>query len=143
MWIIVDKGEVFEGTLEQFQDCFFSNANQELIQEWADKEGWSVIFINETPSSYRCKYCKDTGMVTLFSFSKPCLDCPPSFEFPEFDEVVDIIEYGKRIPAECTDCGWIVEVLPGTFGYDSLMDENCYRAKCAGCGLGGRTFTRI
>jgi hypothetical protein len=26
---------MFEGTLDQFKDCFFSNATEELIQEFA------------------------------------------------------------------------------------------------------------
>ncbi len=30
----IDDGITFEGTLEQFQDCFFSNADHELIVNW-------------------------------------------------------------------------------------------------------------
>lgn len=88
---------------------------------------------------FKCKECKDTGVIVLFSSSKPCLDCPP----PEFDETIDITEYEKRIRAECPDCGLIVDVLPGTFGYDSLMDKSYCLAKCGGCGLGGRIFIRV
>lgn len=89
---------------------------------------------------FKCESCKDTGMVTLFSFSKPCLDCPPP-EYPEYDELVEIIESNREeILAKCNDCGWVVSVLPGTFGYDDLIDNRDFRAKCGGCGQGGRIF---
>lgn len=35
----IDEGYVFEGTLEQFQDCFFSNATEELIEQWCADQG--------------------------------------------------------------------------------------------------------
>lgn len=101
---------------------------------------------------FKCNSCKDTGTIPLFSSSKPCLDCPPP-PYPEFDEVVDIIEHNKKVEALygklkdikviCTDCGYMIAVFPGTFGYDHLMDKNCFRGKCPGCGLGDRIFTRI
>jgi len=28
-WIVVENGDMFEGTREQFMDCFFSNATDE------------------------------------------------------------------------------------------------------------------
>ena len=33
LWIIVDG--MFEGTIYQFRDCFFSNATPDLIFDWA------------------------------------------------------------------------------------------------------------
>ena len=30
-WIIVENGDIFEGTREQFMDCFFSNGDDEEI----------------------------------------------------------------------------------------------------------------
>ena len=41
MIFIIDNGDVFYGTLEQFQDCFFSNATPELIQDWCRENGYS------------------------------------------------------------------------------------------------------
>jgi hypothetical protein len=81
---------------------------------------------------FKCKSCKDTGMVTLLSFSKPCLDCPSPFS-PSLPD--------KEIWAECNSCGEKVRVPPETWGYELLRDEGCCRAKCT-CGS-GRTFTRI
>lgn len=34
-WIIVENGDLFEGTREQFIDNFFSNADDEEIKDWA------------------------------------------------------------------------------------------------------------
>ena len=44
--IIIDSGATFEGTLEQFEDCFFSNAKYESIKEWCDKNK-SILEIKE------------------------------------------------------------------------------------------------
>ena len=32
--IIVEKGDIFEGTRDQFRDCFFDNANDAEIKDW-------------------------------------------------------------------------------------------------------------
>jgi hypothetical protein len=40
-WITISDGEVFEGTPEQFSDCFFSNVSVGSIQGWAEKESLS------------------------------------------------------------------------------------------------------
>lgn len=134
MWIIVDNGRVFEGTLEQFQGLIFSNANRETIQEWASKDGHEVIFVDEPRKTHKCKYCDDTGMVTLFSFSKPCLDCPPlSSQVSLPDEVVW---------AKCHGCKERVCVSPETWGYELLRDRGYCLARCDRCD-GGRTFVRI
>jgi hypothetical protein len=37
----IEGGEVFEGTLEQFKDCFFSNADDESIKAWAEEHRWT------------------------------------------------------------------------------------------------------
>jgi len=36
---VIDDGETFEGTLEQFQNCFFSNADEEMIKYWCEHNG--------------------------------------------------------------------------------------------------------
>jgi len=46
MWIVIENGEVFEGTTEQFRDCFFSNADIDSIRKFCESHGWSVR-INE------------------------------------------------------------------------------------------------
>lgn len=42
--IIVEGGDVFIGTREQFQDCFFTNISRESVQDWAKSNGWTVEF---------------------------------------------------------------------------------------------------
>ena len=44
LWIIVDDGVLFDGSLEQFKDNFFSNATRETIQDWADDNEYTVEF---------------------------------------------------------------------------------------------------
>ena len=44
-WIIIDDGDTFEGTPEQFEDCFFSNADNETIMDWAEKMNSSCIIL--------------------------------------------------------------------------------------------------
>ena len=39
--IIIENGDVFEGNLEQFKNCFFDNANAHTIKMWCDKWGYS------------------------------------------------------------------------------------------------------
>ena len=47
-WIIVQNGDVFEGTLEQFQDCFFSNADEDVVFDWAEKMDYNCTVIDVT-----------------------------------------------------------------------------------------------
>jgi len=49
--ILVENGDMFDGTREQFMDCFFTNANDEEITDWCNDNGWllsidGVIIIN-------------------------------------------------------------------------------------------------
>ena len=46
--IIIDGGETFEGTLEQFKDSFFDNADVENIEAWCRRElsTYEIIFSN-------------------------------------------------------------------------------------------------
>lgn len=44
IWIIVDDGNVFEGTLEQFQECFFTNSDPETVITWATEHGWKATW---------------------------------------------------------------------------------------------------
>jgi hypothetical protein len=43
--ILIDNGEVFDGTLEQFRDCFYSNATLENIPDWCRDNGHTYEFI--------------------------------------------------------------------------------------------------
>ena len=40
--IIVENGDMFDGTREQFMDCFFSNADNEEIKDWCMQHGWKL-----------------------------------------------------------------------------------------------------
>lgn len=37
----IDNGDTFEGTLDQFCDCFFSNADEETISAWCADNGFN------------------------------------------------------------------------------------------------------
>lgn len=39
--IIIDNGDVFEGTKDQFADCFFSNVTYSNIKKWCKQNGFS------------------------------------------------------------------------------------------------------
>lgn len=35
---VIDGGDMFEGTLDQFKDCFFPNATDRLIRSWCREQ---------------------------------------------------------------------------------------------------------
>lgn len=41
--IIVDNGDIFHGTREQFMNCFFSNANDDEIESWCISYNWNLV----------------------------------------------------------------------------------------------------
>ncbi len=45
--IIIDSGEMFEGTVDQFKDCFFSNASERVIKEWYEDNGYKFEIIKQ------------------------------------------------------------------------------------------------
>lgn len=49
--IMVEGGEVFLGTLEQFEENFFANADPAAIIAWADDHKWNVRFFDTDPAS--------------------------------------------------------------------------------------------
>ncbi len=40
-------GEIFDGTIENFAECYFSNADYFNIVDFCMLEGWQVTFIPE------------------------------------------------------------------------------------------------
>jgi len=46
--ILVEEGEMFDGTREQFADCFFSNADDKQITDWCFDNGWSLKINGKT-----------------------------------------------------------------------------------------------
>lgn len=64
---IIDDGEIFDGTLEQFKDCFFDNADDASIENWCDEQGYKLeiedpntIIILEDPH-------EETGPIAAFT----------------------------------------------------------------------------
>ena len=47
MIIKIDDGLTFEGDLQMFKNCFFSNATKGLIKEWCGKNNMTVEFFEE------------------------------------------------------------------------------------------------
>ncbi len=44
--IVTDKndGDIFEGTVEQFRNCFFENADMETVVDWAEEHDYEVVY---------------------------------------------------------------------------------------------------
>jgi hypothetical protein len=49
LWITIDDGETFEGTIMDFRNCFFDNASKETIQQWCDDNKMRVVFTFRNP----------------------------------------------------------------------------------------------
>lgn len=45
LWYVIDGGNLFEGSVDHFRDCFFDNANEELIADWCRDEGVTLQVI--------------------------------------------------------------------------------------------------
>ena len=45
--IKIEHGEVFEGSVMQFRDCFFDNVTRWGVEDWAKKHGWHCEIIGE------------------------------------------------------------------------------------------------
>ena len=43
--IIVDRGEMFWGQVEHFENCFFDNCDEETITDWCAENGWSLNIV--------------------------------------------------------------------------------------------------
>ena len=46
--ILVENGDVFEGSRGQFTDCFFTNADDEEIKDWCFDNGWKLEIDGKT-----------------------------------------------------------------------------------------------
>ena len=40
--ILVENGDMFDGTRDMFRDCFFDNADDNQIKGWCEENGWSL-----------------------------------------------------------------------------------------------------
>jgi len=40
--ILVENGDMFDGTRDMFEDCFFTNSNNNEIKDWCECNGWSL-----------------------------------------------------------------------------------------------------
>lgn len=40
--ILVDNGDMFDGTRDQFRDCFFDNADNFQIIDWCESNNFSL-----------------------------------------------------------------------------------------------------
>lgn len=46
--IIIENGDIFSGTREQFMVCFFTNADDEEISDWCFDNGYKLIIDGKT-----------------------------------------------------------------------------------------------
>ena len=49
----IDNGEIFEGTVDQFKDCFFSNSSEKNVRTWCEQQGYKFEIYDLV-----CEYCK-------------------------------------------------------------------------------------
>lgn len=47
MWIVIDDGDTFEGTMEQFLDCFGGPATKERVYAFGKEVGTTNIRITD------------------------------------------------------------------------------------------------
>jgi len=46
-YYVIDDGDIFDGTIEQFKDCFFSNADEETVSNWCKQEGFTLEVVTK------------------------------------------------------------------------------------------------
>jgi hypothetical protein len=63
--IVIDDGEVFEGTKAQFADCFFSNVTYENIKEWCKESGFKFKLRKYDDTIIAEHQCKNIKSVIL------------------------------------------------------------------------------
>jgi len=44
LWIVIENGDVFEGTVRQFEECFFAEPTVVAITEWCGNHGRDARF---------------------------------------------------------------------------------------------------
>ena len=49
---IVERGNLFYGTAEQWKDVFFSNVSDEAVEQFCRDKGWSLHMIEEEPIDF-------------------------------------------------------------------------------------------
>jgi len=45
--ILIEDGDMFDGTRDMFRDCFFDNATDEQIESWCRQNDWNLIINGE------------------------------------------------------------------------------------------------
>jgi hypothetical protein len=53
-WVIVEGGDVFEGTPSNLLECFVEVGafSKEATRAWAESNGWTVEFRDEIPAEF-------------------------------------------------------------------------------------------
>jgi len=46
--VSVDNGEIFEGTRDEFANCFFDNSTNEQIADWCYSNDWKLVINGKT-----------------------------------------------------------------------------------------------
>lgn len=94
IWIKINNGELFEGTIDQFKDNFFSNATVESILEWAHQNQYIAKISNYYPFG-RPPYDSNYGDDVMCQCGHPY--------YRHFDT------YDKMSAVGCKYCGWECE----------------------------------
>ncbi len=50
--IIINDGNVFQGTVDMFRDCFFDNAYPNVIEDWCESQNMKCEIIYKKDEKY-------------------------------------------------------------------------------------------
>lgn len=107
-WIVVNAGDIFEGTPNQFRDCFFPNCNRKTINDWCSKNSYTVEFLNYLPKKAQI----DTRSPPRKVLDERIAD-EPRLPVPKVDKTKPqkieqkIAKTGDKPKKTCPDCGGI------------------------------------
>ena len=99
----INNGEMFEGTRDQFEDCYFSNANDYTIKRWCIKNNLDLkILVNGIEQIERPKVLEDIDTQSIIDTCENYLnDVENGYESKDFKEYifedVMIAVYGKDV----------------------------------------------
>jgi hypothetical protein len=66
--VLIEGGAVFDGTLDQLDDCFYLGRSEATISGWANRHGWSAAFEYETPMNIQFYYPTKSSFVERIAY---------------------------------------------------------------------------
>lgn len=102
---VINGGSIFEGTREQFADCFFSNADYDLISEWCQENGFKLeMKMEKGPRHLNVKAGVDSNDL-------PMMDEEMSNRMEEIFGIVGNTAIGSELPSDPAAVQQIMDVI--------------------------------